>query len=266
LRAYIRVDPELPDHKEHYPDGAVAAFAFTMCFAEHQPRRGRFKNSRVLSALLGRRARWIRFLIEHGDLIEGAKGELYFDGWDEWQEGDWKVGERVKRIRARPRNVTPPVTVPVTVAPVITPSERIADSGKPQAVSGEPLAAPPTPSAVKAGLSDAIQNGHTDDLSLQLAARVTDDVMKRPLSALDVALCEMFIAEFAYLGVDDIVERMKSQVEWGRMQKPPMTPSSLAWFTQSLRNENDHRADAGQGKAWRPPPVAGDLSKLGGQP
>jgi len=116
-------------------------------------------------------------------------------------------------------------------------------------------------SVVREALTDAIQNGHTNDLALQLAKRVVDDVLKRDLSPLEVALCEQFVAEYAYLGVDDVVERMKSQLEWGKQQKLD-PPSSLAWFTQSLRIENGHRADQGQAKAWRPPPVAGDLSRL----
>jgi len=114
---------------------------------------------------------------------------------------------------------------------------------------------------VRAALADAIQNGHTNDLAFQLARRVIDDILKRNLSPLEVALCDEFIVNYAYLGVDDIIERMKSQLEWAKQQKLD-PPSSLAWFTQSLRVENEHRADAGQAKAWRPPPVAGDLSRL----
>lgn len=134
MRAYIRVDPNLPDAKEHYPDGALAAFTLTLCLAEHQGWRGRFRNRKLLAALLGRRARWIPYLIEHGDLVEAENGVLYFEGWDEWQEGDWKVGERVKRIRER-RAVTATVTDCVTPT-VITPSEPLAVSGKHIAVSG----------------------------------------------------------------------------------------------------------------------------------
>jgi hypothetical protein len=101
----------------------LATFALVLAFGEHQPHRGRFRNRQVLSALLGRRARWISFLMDHGDLIEQDKKVLYVDGWDEWQEGDWKVAERMKRVRDRQRrakavtatdtvSVTPPVTVP----------------------------------------------------------------------------------------------------------------------------------------------------------
>ena len=121
-RAYLRLDPDFFDRKaidQKYPPGAVAALIGALCHAEHQPKRGRFRDVRVLKALLGPLAKWIPFLIEHRDLVS-KKGELYVDGWDEWQEGDWKVGERVKRIRSRQKatsdtpDVTPDVTAPVT--------------------------------------------------------------------------------------------------------------------------------------------------------
>jgi hypothetical protein len=121
-RAYLRLDPGFFDRKaidQGYPAGAVAALIGAFCHAEHQPTRGRFRDVRVLKALLGPYARWIPFLVEKRDLVV-RKGQVYVDGWDEWQEGDWKVGERVARIRNRQRgvteDVTPDVTVGVTVA------------------------------------------------------------------------------------------------------------------------------------------------------
>lgn len=126
-RAYLRLDPGFFDRKvidQKYPPGAVVALIGALCHAESQPVRGRFRDARVLKALLGPHARWITYLVEHRDLIV-KRGQLYVDGWDEWQEGDWKVGERVQRIRNRQREesaggavtvpVTPAVTVPVTV-------------------------------------------------------------------------------------------------------------------------------------------------------
>lgn len=126
-RAYLRLDPAFFDRKvieQKYPPGALAALVGALCHAEHQPQRGRFRDQRVLKALLGPLAKWIPFLIEHRDLVI-KKGVLYVDGWDEWQEGDWKVGERVRRIRNRKKapeaggdvtvDVTPGVTVDVTV-------------------------------------------------------------------------------------------------------------------------------------------------------
>jgi hypothetical protein len=127
VRAYLRLDPNLVDHKGHYPDGALAAFALTLCLAEQQPIRGRFKSRKLLSVLLERRGRWVGYLIEHGDLIERDDGRLYVDGWDEWQEGDHTVPDRMRRLRNRKNNG---VTAPVTVGTVYTPSRAEAVSGK----------------------------------------------------------------------------------------------------------------------------------------
>jgi hypothetical protein len=126
-RAYLRLDPGFFDRKaidQKYPPGAVAALVGALCHAEHQPQRGRFRDERVLRSLLGPLSKWVPFLIAKRDLVK-VRGQLYVDGWDEWQEGDWKVGERVKRIRSRQKadaidpdvtvGVTPDVTVGVTV-------------------------------------------------------------------------------------------------------------------------------------------------------
>jgi hypothetical protein len=119
-RAYLRLDPAYDERKESYPDGPYAALIACFCQGELQPERGRFRNERYLRAILGPRGRHVPYLIEHGDLVRLPDGRLYIDGWDEWQEGDWKVTERVTRIRNRTRggvtpSVTPGVTVGVTV-------------------------------------------------------------------------------------------------------------------------------------------------------
>lgn len=155
-RAYLRLDPGFDEHKESYPDGPYAALICVLCLAESQPMRGRFRSAKFLRAIMGKRGRHLPYLLEHGDLIEASDGKLYVDGWDEWQEGDWKVGERLERLRVRReahgfrRNGSGPRA---TVAPLegatagATPS-RIAvrlDSGAvhSKAVSGGPLR-PPT--------------------------------------------------------------------------------------------------------------------------
>jgi hypothetical protein len=102
-RAYLRLDPAFDERKAHYPDGPYAALVATICLAELQPQRGRFRSAGYLRALLGKRGRHVPYLLEHGDLIDEG-GRLYLDGWDEWQEGDWKVAERVARIRNRRGN------------------------------------------------------------------------------------------------------------------------------------------------------------------
>lgn len=120
-RAYLRVDPAMFERKviqQHYPPLAYAAYSAILCLADGQPVRGRFRDERVLRALLGPLARQLPFLIEHRDLIpatrhkrcdncpsaHGVPGQLYVDGWDEWQEGDWQVKERLARVRNKDRN------------------------------------------------------------------------------------------------------------------------------------------------------------------
>lgn len=103
MRSYIRVDPELAERKKkaNYPDGAFATFCEVLCAAEHQPQRGRFQSLAILRAYLGRRSRWIPFLLEKKDLVLLEGGVLYVEGWDEWQEGDWLVKERMTKVRER---------------------------------------------------------------------------------------------------------------------------------------------------------------------
>ena len=149
MRAYIRIDPQLAERKEGTEDGLVVAFIKTLCFAEQQPHRGRFKNLAIFRAYLGRHARWIPRLVTAGDVQELHDGSYYVDGWDEWQEGNWQVGERMKLVRERKRRsgVTEHVTLTVTddvtrgvTEDVTVSSEPLAVSGKPLAVSGKRLA------------------------------------------------------------------------------------------------------------------------------
>ena len=146
-RAYLRLDPAFDERKESYPDGPYAALVATFCLAELQPQRGRFRSLDYLSRLLGKRGRHARYLVEQGDLTILDDGRVYVDGWDEWQEGDWKVSERVHRIRNR-KTVTPDVTVPVTVD--VTPDVTVAR----QSVSG----------SGKQSISGGAGNGERDDI------------------------------------------------------------------------------------------------------
>jgi len=72
-----------------------------LCAANRQPRRGRFKSADLALRVLGRSL--YRRSLERGDLIQNGVG-LYVDGWDEWQEGDFTVGERMTRLRVKRRN------------------------------------------------------------------------------------------------------------------------------------------------------------------
>lgn len=126
--------------QQGYPLPLFAAFVGTLCLAEHQPNRGRFRDVRVLRALLGPAGRWVSELVTRGDVVVGKDGMVYVDGWDEWQEGDVTVGERVSRIRTR-RRVTPSTVTGVTVPTVDTP---LSGSG-----SGGVAISPPPPSGAK---------------------------------------------------------------------------------------------------------------------
>lgn len=141
-RAYLRLDPGFFERKvirQAYPPAAALALIGTYCLAESQPERGRFRDERLLRAMLGPLGPQVTYLMKHGDLVKLDDGRVYPDGWDEWQEGDWKVGERVKRIRDRTRvtpdsvtegtsttvtNDTPATVTSGTVPTVYTPSER----------------------------------------------------------------------------------------------------------------------------------------------
>jgi hypothetical protein len=120
-RAYLRVDPAMFERKviqQEYPPLAYAAYSAILCLADSQPVRGRFRDERLMRALLGPLARQAKVLVERGDVIpasehhecgncptgHGCAGQLYVDGWDEWQEGDWQVKERMSRVREKKRN------------------------------------------------------------------------------------------------------------------------------------------------------------------
>lgn len=95
-KAYLRIDPNL-DSTHPSPADMIAL----MCAANRQPQRGRFKNADLAQRVLGRAL--YRRSVERGDLIPNGVG-IYVDGWDEWQEGDFTVGDRMARLRRRKRH------------------------------------------------------------------------------------------------------------------------------------------------------------------
>lgn len=183
VRAYLRLSPATFHDKvvvDGYPAPAFAAFLAVLCLAEEQPERGRFRSERLLRLLLdepkdGVRLGWgkhIRYLIDHGDLVRLDDGSLLVVGWDEWQEGDVTVAERMKRLRERRANagwrnakpdpvtpqVTPTVTVPVTPAvtpPTVTVPSSVGISGS-GGISGGGSVGPsrPTPDGSKTRSDD----------------------------------------------------------------------------------------------------------------
>ncbi len=95
-KAYLRIDPNL-DSTHPAPADMVAL----MCAANRQPKRGIFKTPELAEKVLGRGL--FRRSVERGDLILNGVG-VYVDGWNEWQEGDYTVGERMTRLRSRKRH------------------------------------------------------------------------------------------------------------------------------------------------------------------
>jgi hypothetical protein len=93
-RAYLRMSPDLDQH----PD--PLAMLRAMCAAARQPTRGRFRDPKVLERAVGRKP--YREMVQRGDVIQATDGSgCYLDGWDEWQEGDLTVAERMRRMRDR---------------------------------------------------------------------------------------------------------------------------------------------------------------------
>lgn len=123
MRAYHRVDPLMDERKSHYSPAQLGAFLKVQLVAGRQTRRGRFRSLDALrGALPASYVRHVDFLVSEGDLVIGDDGLVYLDGWDEWQEGDLTVKDRMARLRDRKRNqtVTPDVTSTVTTPVTVT--------------------------------------------------------------------------------------------------------------------------------------------------
>jgi hypothetical protein len=94
-RAYLRIDPNVD---QVYPE-LRSTFVGLLCAASRQPERGRFRDRAMLEALCGKR--YVKGAYTRRDVVDLPDGRVYVDGWDEWQEGDWTVAERMRRMRQR---------------------------------------------------------------------------------------------------------------------------------------------------------------------
>ena len=95
----------MDERKSDYTPAQFGAFLKVQLLAGRQKHRGRFRSLKALKgALPAMYARHVPFLIEQRDVIEQRDGSMYVDGWDEWQEGDNTVAERMARLRNRQRN------------------------------------------------------------------------------------------------------------------------------------------------------------------
>jgi 5-methylcytosine-specific restriction endonuclease McrA len=92
-KAYLRIDPNL-DSTHPAPADMVAL----LCAANRQPKRGRFKSPELAMRVLGKGL--FNRAMRRGDLIAEEDG-LYVAHWDEWQEGNLPVGDRMRLIRGQ---------------------------------------------------------------------------------------------------------------------------------------------------------------------
>lgn len=118
-RAYLRIDPNMDSHPDQ------DAMLTLILFGNRCSERGRFRSLSTLEKILGKKR--LKACLDRKDLIPISGGRFYVSGWDEWQEGDLTVGERMGRIRKRrsmdsqdlPENdrneaVTPPLPERIT--------------------------------------------------------------------------------------------------------------------------------------------------------
>jgi hypothetical protein len=160
-KAYLRLDPNADAH----PD--LHAMVTMMLEANRQPERGRFKALERLRLLLGRKR--LQACLDRDDLVVLGDGRWLLAGWDEWQEGDFTVGERMERLRNRKRNAAVTGGVTPTVTGRNPPSRA---SGV--KASGDTTTPPHTPPAHGGG-----SNGNGDALRrerLEAKRRIEDRV------------------------------------------------------------------------------------------
>lgn len=146
-KLYLRLDPNADSFADR--DGLV----LMMCAANRQRHRGRFTREEAIRILGANRFKaWttLRPGKERPDLVKLPSGLYYLDGWDEWQEGDLTVRDRVARLRAR-RRVTGTVTGTVTPPLPEGAGERSTDRIPPSEALGDEREAgtedPPDPPA-----------------------------------------------------------------------------------------------------------------------
>jgi hypothetical protein len=104
-RAYHRVDPLMDERKSDYTPAQFGAFLKVQLVAGRQKRRGWFRSLVALRGTLpAAYARHVQFMVDEGDLEVHEDGSVYVDGWDQWQEGDLTVKDRMAALRNRRRN------------------------------------------------------------------------------------------------------------------------------------------------------------------
>ena len=105
VKAYLRIDPLIDERKADYSPAQLGAFLKLLALAARQQDRGRFRSMKLLYGVMPTAfVRHVPFLLERGDLIEHPDGLVTVEGWDDWQEGDLTVRDRMARLRNRQRN------------------------------------------------------------------------------------------------------------------------------------------------------------------
>lgn len=158
LRAYHRVDPLMDERKSHYSPAQLGAYLKVQLVAGRQAQRGTFRSLDSLRAALPNAyARHIDFLVKERDLVVRKDGTVYVDGWQEWQEGDLTVGERMARLRdKRRRSVTPDDT-----DGGVTPPSRDRNNDRNNDRNGAVTQPSLSAIGVGVGVSTSVENGLT---------------------------------------------------------------------------------------------------------
>lgn len=129
-RSYVRTFTDQAERWAGLSDGEYRLLMELTLLAAEQHPAGRFRSVEVLRAFAPiRLRRHVTRLYALAHLVVLPTGEVYVDGWDEDQEGDWKVAERMARRRARRRaswsptvtTDTPPTVTNDTPPPVTSP-------------------------------------------------------------------------------------------------------------------------------------------------
>ena len=248
-RAYLRVLPDLYARKvlgegsrhPRYTGDQLAAFMGVLTLAETQPARGRFRSVRLLTVLLEGAdpdrhsraiARQIGFLVEQGDLVRQDDGSLYVDGWDEMQEGNLVVAERMRCYRSRNAPVAAPEPSPLpgritlgtqtVTEPDIRPLARVA---REVAVSGEAVSGGGGPRAGAREGTDPIDayfvktnrvpRGGALDFLNRLAGEYGDPLLCESLAAVDADPIKDFLSRVE-LRLTHVLEGAKAAPPNGR--------------------------------------------------
>lgn len=180
-RLYLRMDVNLDQHPDY------GGMVLLMCAANRQPTRGIFLDLSIVERTLGGKARARKFLEPRApgkrpDVVQLEDGTYYLDAWEEWQEGDLTVAERVRRLRARRKGgagaVPPALHPPLAPAlpdrdPPLKASASGVGRGRMKLVPTQPSSAGETPAG--AGVDDGLDGFVAEVLALYVRLPGTRD-------------------------------------------------------------------------------------------